>query len=70
MLPNWLFALTRQIPIARRIAPNPVERSNEITSGAWKPQTAACILPILPPKFKEKVNGPKVILYQSNGPHF
>jgi hypothetical protein len=56
--------------IARRIAPNPVERSNEITSGAWKSQTAEAILPILAPKFKEKVNASKVILYQGNVPRF
>jgi hypothetical protein len=41
--------------------------SNEIASGAWKLQTAARILPILASKFKEKVNRPKGILYQSNG---
>jgi len=47
--------------------PQPITERNEITSGAWKSQTAVRILPILALNIKEKVNELKVILYQYPG---
>jgi phosphatidylglycerophosphatase A len=52
------------------LPPTRQKRSNEITSGAWKSQTAARILPILTRKFKEKVKGLKSILFQGHDPDF